>query len=372
MPQEIKKTKKEKKIQEVSVYTTADAGWNQYVDAAPAPDIYFRAEYARIYETSYTQAVDSTFGGKALLFVLGTKKEFVALPVLKRPIPGTELFDLCSPYGYSGPLVKAENPAAVVAEFYAALERYAQAEGIVSAFVRFNPVLNNHREEQGAERINTTVIVDLRKTAQELVMEMDKKARTAMRKAQREGVIVETIPCGKGSEKEQTAVHELTLLYIASMRKRNAAPHYFFPQIFFENTVEMLGKSAVIFVARYRNQPISAAIFMHAYGNMHYHFSGIDPEYQRLYPTNLLLMEAAMWGKKNGCTVLHLGGGTSSSDQDPLFRFKAAFARGRSEYYVKKIIFDQKKYDALANKRKEELRQQGKEPKQAFFPAYRG
>ena len=79
-----------------------------------------------------------------------------------------------------------------------------------------------------------------------------------------------------------------------------------------------------------------------------------------------------MWGKKNGCTVLHLGGGTSSSDQDPLFRFKAAFARGPSEYYVKKIIFDQKKYDALANKRKEELRQQGKEPKPAFFPAYRG
>ncbi len=355
----------------IKIYTTKDREWNWYVDAAPAPDIYFRAEYACIYEQAYTPAVDAMFGGEAILVVCGTKDDFAAMPFMKRKIPGTGLYDLASPYGYTGPLIKAENPAARVAELYAALDRYARTHEIVSAFVRFSPILNNHHLEQNPERINTTVIVDLHKTGQELVMEMDKKARTAMRKAQREGVVVETVRCGSRSEKEQRAVHDLTLLYIASMRKRNAAPHYFFPQKFFENSVEMLGKQAVIFVARYHDQPISAALFMHWYGNMHYHFACIDPEYQRLYPTNLLLMEAAMWGKNNGCTLLHLGGGSSSSEQDSLFRFKAAFAQGRSKYYVGKIIFNQKRYDELTMVRRQELATRGKELTQGFFPAYR-
>lgn len=362
----------EKNKTDIRVYTTRDKEWNKYADAAPAPDIYFRAEYAAIYEQAYTPAVDATFGGEALLFVHGTKDDFVAMPLMKRKIDGTAFFDLASPYGYTGPLVKTSlgNEKKRVMEFYEALGSYAKKKGIVSAFVRFNPLLQNQQWD-AAEKMNNTVVVDLRKSESTLLAEMDKKARTAMRKAYKEGVRVDVIPCGKGGEEEREATRNLFFLYIASMRKRKAAAHYFFPESFFETTARLLGKQAAIFIARYKETPIAAALFMHAYGNMHYHFSGVDPEYQQLYPTNLLIAETVRWGKKQGCTFLHLGGGTTTSDQDPLFRFKAAFARDRREYFLKKIVLDEKKYNELAARHNEELKQQGKEPRRGFFPAYR-
>ena len=359
--------------EKIRVYTTKDKEWNAYVDAASAPDIYFRSEYSRIYEEKYTPAVDALFGGEAQLFVMGDKKEFAAMPFLKRTIPETEFYDMASPYGYSGPLVKTapENEKVLVKKFHEAFATYASENKIVTAFMRLNPVVKNYLWEENGEKINNTVVVDLAKDEQTLLAEMDKKARTAMRKAQREGVVVSAVPWKKGQVRDDAA-RDLTLLYTASMRKKNAGAHYFFPLHFFENTLNMLGEHAIVFIARHRDTPIGAAIFMYQYGNMHYHFSGIDPEYHLLYPTNLLLFEAVRCGRKNGCRVLHLGGGTTNSDNDSLFKFKASFARGRSEYYVKKIIFDKKKYDELTEKRKAELQKHGKEPKQAFFPAYRG
>jgi serine/alanine adding enzyme len=360
----------------IRVFTTSDTAWNEWIAAAPA-DVYFTSEYLQVYEKQYSDVIYNTLGGVGQLFVYannqGSKEAFVAVPFLKRKIDNAH-FDLASPYGYTGPLVKAEagKKKELLAQFYKAFARYCKEHNIVSGFMRYSPILKNHKQDldTGAEKVNDTVLIDLTKSEETLLAEMNKKARTAMRKAEKEGVTIE----------ETSDTRELTRLYSLSMKKHDASRHYLFPYEFFETTKKVLGKECTIFLAKYQGKTIAAAICMqhkeaNHQGNLHYHFSGVDKQYYHVYATNLLLWKAMVWGKEQGLQLFHLGGGTTGDPEDPLFKFKTGFSSNpldRSSYYVKKLIFDQKKYDELSNKHEENLRKQGKKIKQGFFPRYRG
>ena len=80
---------------------------------------------------------------------------------------------------------------------------------------------------------------------------------------------------------------------------------------------------------------------------MHYHLSGSLHEYRSLAPSNLLLYKAALWGCEQGYRIFHLGGGLGS-DEDPLYKFKAAFNRNSDyRFAVGKTIIDKYAYDEL-------------------------
>ena len=70
------------------------------------------------------------------------------------------------------------------------------------------------------------------------------------------------------------------------------------------------------------NKVISAAIFMYdgIYG--HYHLSGSDKQYLNYSPNNFMLYRSALELKKRGVELFHLGGGTTSDQDDSLFAFK--------------------------------------------------
>ena len=66
----------------------------------------------------------------------------------------------------------------------------------------------------------------------------------------------------------------------------------------------------------------AGAIFLEGNNWMHYHLSATDPNHFHSGATNAVILRAAEIGRTKGLKRLHLGGGNSNAEEDPLFRFK--------------------------------------------------
>jgi lipid II:glycine glycyltransferase (peptidoglycan interpeptide bridge formation enzyme) len=92
---------------------------------------------------------------------------------------------------------------------------------------------------------------------------------------------------------------------------------------------------------------ISAALFLYygIYG--HYHLAASLEEYDSCCPNNFLVYNAALYLKKKGIQLLHLGGGSSPDEQNSLFKFKKRFSNKFFDFFIGKMIFDQTVYKKL-------------------------
>src|SRR6478672_11567871 len=62
------------------------------------------------------------------------------LPVIRRAIPGSDAFDLVSPYGYPSPIARFED-VAILRGAFSAIVQTLRERGFVSIFVRLHPIL---------------------------------------------------------------------------------------------------------------------------------------------------------------------------------------------------------------------------------------
>ena len=220
--------------------------------------------------------------------------------------------------------------------------------------------------QKKVDKRNTTVYLDLTKNEGTLLKEMNKKTRNLIRKAQKKGIQISI------SENKED-LKEFTKLYTKTMKRANASSKYFFPLKFFTNTFKYLKNNAKLFVAKYNGKIIASSIFLHKQDLLHYHFSGSDENYLNLAPNNLLLWEAAKWGKRMGCTKFHLGGGLSDNYDDSLFHFKSGFSNTLSKFYTVNVIHNNNVYKTLnILKNESKLKKDGVPINGNFFPKYRG
>lgn len=64
----------------------------------------------------------------------------LVLPLILRAIPGSDAFDLVSPYGYPSPIAQFEDVALLRGAFSAVVQTLPD-RGFVSMFVRLHPIL---------------------------------------------------------------------------------------------------------------------------------------------------------------------------------------------------------------------------------------
>lgn len=269
--------------------------------------------------------------------------------------PGT-YFDFSSPYGYGGWIVEGEESACLFEEY----ERWCQEHNIVSEFVRFHPVLENHiylTERYEVTGLGKTITMNL-ESPDTIWNNITSKNRNMIRKAQKNGIRVYQ---ARNAEIYET----FREIYDATMDKDNADKYYYFSEDFYKSVLENLPYNALVFYAEYEKQVIAASIMLAVNGKMNYHLSGSVREFSNLAPTNLLLYEAAMWGCNNGYKTLYLGGGVGSGE-DTLFKFKKSFYRREdlNRFYIGKKIFNQEKYDEFTALRHDL-------PENSYFPRYR-
>lgn len=257
-------------------------------------------------------------------------------------IPNT-IFDFSSPYGYGGWLIEGYE----ISQLFIEYEGWCRENGIVSEFIRFHPVLENHikvAEYYDIVTLGNTVTLDL--ASPEVVWaNLTSKNRNVIRKARKNDI--------KIYHGHYPEIYEIFReIYNSTMDKDNADEYYYFGSDFFKSILEDLPQNAQVFYAEYSGKIIAASIILMVNGRMNYHLSGSLREYSTLAPTNLLLYEAALWGCANGCKTFYLGGGVGSKE-DNLFKFKKAFYRGENlkKFHIGKKIFKQEMYDELVNMR---------------------
>lgn len=266
-------------------------------------------------------------------------------------------FDLSTPYGYGGWLLEGEGDPAPL---FTAYESWCRKHHIISEFVRFQAMLNNHEAVSSYYDViplGHTVAMDL-SSPEDIWANLSSDNRKAIRKAQRTGM---TIYSGRSPE-----LYDLfQKIYESNMEQVHAENYYYFSRDFYQDMLARLPHNAQVFYAQLDDgQIIAASIMFAANGSMDCFLSASYHEFQKLAPTNLMWYEAALWGCANGCRTLHVGGGVGSGE-DSLYKFKKSFYRGEPHrFHIGRKIFLPDEYDHLVTMRSDL-------PDSGFFPRYR-
>jgi hypothetical protein len=306
--------------------------------------------------SGYVEAACVLDPGEPFLLHLEGEGGHVVLAVIVRETPEGAR-DVTTPYGYGGPVaLGADPPRERFAELY---EQWCAARGIVTSFVRFHPLLANHRdlgERCQLELLGRTVAWELAGSG-ELLDHLHPTHRNKVRKALKRGARVETV-------QSPDDLGEFATLYETTMRRLEAAPFYFFPAAYWELLATRLGDQVVRFDARVESELVASAVCLATPPWLHYHLSAVSEPGRQSGASNLLLLEAARWARERGFETFHLGGGVGGRE-DSLFAFKAHFDPGGLllELYVGKAVHDVPRYLELSGA--STLSYDG------YFPAYR-
>ena len=112
---------------------TSKQDWNIVLNQVDTFDFYHTFDYHKISSNPISE--------KPILIVYEKGKNLIAFPFLLREIPGTNLYDLSSVYGYGGPISKL-NGTFHPDEYTKELQEFLKDKGIVSVFSRLHPYIN--------------------------------------------------------------------------------------------------------------------------------------------------------------------------------------------------------------------------------------
>ncbi len=327
----------------------------------PVPDIHYRPEYCALFRDA----------GEPMLFEYREGRHAIYYPYLLRPInllpglgasPDQGLYDITSPYGYGGPLPDGAPGDSVWRNFYRCFAEYCREQNVITEFIRFHPLLGNHRPLSGVvpvERVSSVVVLDLNRSGEEIWAEYGRNNRKNINKALREGVRVLI---------EETPEHftDFMHVYRHTLERNRAGAFYYFNQDFFQSIhCEMQGR--YIYAHAYKGDDIISSELLLFNGTyLHSYLGGTLEQYFSLRPNNLLKHEAALWAQSRGINYFLLGGG--HSDNDGIFRYKRSFAPGGVlDFYVGKQVHNKVLAEELA--RLVNANSQGET--KGYFPAYR-
>lgn len=159
--------------------------------------------------------------------------------------------------------------------------------------------------------------LDLRPDLETLWRGLPSPTRRAIRKAQREGVIIQA---AKGVEMLR-AFFELHLKVRKYKYQLLAQPYPFFENIWHHFIKRQKG---LLLVAVYQDEVIGGALFLEWQGTLYYKFNASAPVHLSHRPNDLLIWEGIKYAKAKGYTCLDFG--LSDWDQGGLVRYKRKFA----------------------------------------------
>jgi len=297
-------------------------------------DIYFLEEYVRLYETE---------NEKATCCIIRDSEKIMLFPFLCRTFEyqGMIFHDFETAYGYGGPVWQHADVHFRTTALQMMVDELKH-QNYVAGFIRFHPLLANYEGFTVGQLIKDrkTVAIDISLDENDIWMqEIHTKNRNVIKKGEKSGLkfIVDN---------EFKYLPEFIRLYDATMDKLEAADFYYFKQQYYDELVKKLPNS-FLGVVLHEGKVVSAAIFMYDGKYGHYHLSGSDVSALKLSPNNYMLWHAALELKKRGVKVFHLGGGTTSSDDDSLLCFKSRFSKNTYQFCLGKLIFNQNLYEKI-------------------------
>lgn len=327
-----------------------ESDWDAHIASLGASDTYSCAAYHR------ASALLEPEGTRPVLLAFTQEAGDVALPLLLRPLPDGEGWDATSAYGYGGPVGQGVPD---LAAFGAALNDWANKQGVVSTFLRLNPLLENGRlVPPTAELVDvaSTVEWDL-SPGRDLRRDLHSDQRRSVRKAENAGVTISIIT-------RPTSLESFRELYVATMLRQQAAEFFFFPKAYWQALVaDDRALVPLLVEGRLAGRLISALLCFASDRWLHAHLSAGDDVARATGASAACYLAAAEWAQRRGLAGLHLGGGLGGDTASPLYAFKRRFdpSSPARRFQVAKLVHDRERYRQLA----------GTESTDGFFPPWR-
>ncbi len=304
---------------------------------AEKQDIYFTKKYLSLYESA---------SKKALCAICREDDKIMLMPYLRGEIRG--FYDFETAYGYGGPVANNDD-IEWCCDAFNYLYDYLKENNYLCGFSRFHPLLCNQKvipavaEERKIQVLydRQTIAIDTSQHPDEIwTKQISSKNRNMIRKAEKNGLEFQ-------AEYDFESYDEFIELYNATMRRLEADEFYFFDSCYYVRLKNALAGNSFLGTIRKDGKLICAAIFMYSKVYGHYHLEGSDRNYSSLGANNLLLWKVACEMHNLGIKEFHLGGGTTSSMDDPLYKFKKAFSNNEKSFYIGKEIFRPSEYYVL-------------------------
>ena len=303
-------------------------------------DIYFTKKYLKLYESDKE---------KALCLFCHEKDKIMLFPFLRRKI--ADYFDFETAYGYGGPV---SNTAEVDwnQRAFGTMHDYLKEHDYLCGFTRFHPLLSNecfvrnknHCSDEDCIQIlydRQTIAIDTSKGEDDIWNnQIHSKNRNMIRKAEKNYLEYK-------AEYDFASYSEFINLYLSTMSRLSADSFYFFDNDYFEKIKANFRGASFLGTVRFEGKLICAAIFLYSEKYGHYHLEGSDRNYSNLGANNFLLWKTACEMCKLGIHEFHLGGGTNSSLDNPLFKFKKSFSKNEKQFFIGKQIFDLNQYNKI-------------------------
>lgn len=334
------------------VVTLSDKAWNDFIGKSNNKDFHQWAFY---------HSIDNDYESK--LFLFEQEDNFIAIPLVLRPIENTCYYDFTSVYGYAGPLTNlSELNEKILEEFKLAFEDYCYKDNIVCGFTRLNPLISLQRTIMSVigtvVELNKTVYINLSLSIEEQRRGFRKSLKSELNQLRRKGYTV-------FEAKNTEDIDNFISIYYETMDRVEATKYYYFSKDYFYEFLNNNDFESRLLLAKKDGVITAGAIFTYTGEIVQYHLAGTKDEFIKDTPMKLILDEARILSTSLGYKYLHLGGGVGGHDDDSLFRFKSGFSKDYAQFSIWKSIFNESVYNEL-------VKEKGlKEIDSSFFPLYR-
>lgn len=303
--------------------------WQQILDLFNITDIYYSCEYL-------LSALKLDPGEATLFYFVDDAGEGeVAYPFIKRQLreEGFLFYDITSPFGYGGPLLKVNGDGYKLASnFLSHFSKYCQAEKIVAEFIRFHPLLNN---------------AEFFKDELELISVCDTYTLPLQNFLPQNDLSDEVRASEYAIKKLGTVKHmfDFLVLYYSTVRLNDETDsYYFFTNDYFESLVSALGPNLHLFGA-YKDNKLLAACYLLTKGDVIYHhLSGKADDTEVPEAEKELLRNIAAWGAENNYHSYHLAGKQMKASEQPGTTSTTPYAVTASTYFISRLVHDQEVY----------------------------
>ena len=304
----------------------------------PMSDIHYDPRYLKLFQDFNKQ--------RAVYFHYYTARGEFLLAFFERPLPvitGGGEKDLLSPWYYGGPIHTFENNVEARKEygaFLSELDQYANANGIVSQFQRFNPVLDNYQlygEDPGVVWNRKVVSIDLTKSIDTIFNEYERDVRRSIRRARDKGMRVVV-------GNDEKSILEFKKVYIASMSRKHAGSYYYFNDTFFNDLFTSFPKEAQLFTLYVGEEVVTSELVIGKGDALYHYLRGTNPEYLPLRPNGFAVHAIVEWAAKAGYKEFNMGGGLTAAHDDPVFAFKKSLSPFLRDYYLYKKVHNRQAY----------------------------
>jgi hypothetical protein len=327
--------------------------WTELVENSAFPDVFYLPEYA-----CATAEVERT---EPMALIAGPSSDRILAPILVRRMSATvndskaEWLDAATPYGFGGLLrlstsVRADPSA--LEPFFEQLDDWCRSLGIVCCVIRLHPLIDQQKwfvpnlDGKNVPQLHSrkfTWSIDCNDWDEEsdLPKYMNHGRHEDIRLANRSLRVTWT----SGEDHNiETSLSIFSSLYNEMLDNRASDSFYRFPPSYFSGLAK-LGRRMGVVVAWHEDEPVGANVALsgtqYAYG----HLAVTNRSGRKSGASTLLNIEQARWARRQGCRLLHLGGGMRPGDG--MEEYKKSYHGPSHSYRWLTYVVDHKRFEQI-------------------------